>query len=167
MTPSTRFEARGDRDLVLTHLVNAPRALVFAAWTDPERLPHWLGREDWTMTVCLSDPRPGGIRRFVWRSDDGTEMGVTGTYLEVTPPDGLVCTETYDGLPADTPPTLLTLRLTGDGDRTTVTSTIRYPDTHARDAALATDMRAGLTASLARLGPHLHSPDSEKDTRWT
>jgi uncharacterized protein YndB with AHSA1/START domain len=161
--PAIRFEASGDRELVLTHVVHAARELVFAAWTEPEHLPHWLGRENWTMTLCVSDPRPGGTRRFVWRGDDGTEMGVSGTYLQVTPPDGLVCTETYDGLPADTPPTVLTLRLTADGDRTAVAATIRYPDTRARDAALATDMRAGLTESLTRLRVHLDRPDPEEE----
>lgn len=149
----TTFEARGDDEIVMTRVLNAPSELVFAAWTDPTHLPRWLGRAHWTMTVCQSDPRPGGIRRFVWRRDDGTEMGVHGVYHEVTPPDGLVCTESFDGGPGET---LNTLRLVEHDGLTTVTSTIRYPSAQARDAALATKMRAGFDESLTRLTEHLH-----------
>lgn len=146
------FEARGDDELVVTRRLKAPRELVFAAWTDPAHLPHWLGRAGWTMTVCQSDPRPGGLRRFVWRHQDGTEMGVRGVYHEVTPPDGFVCTESFDGGQGGT---RNTLRLVEQGGLTTVTSTIRYPDGHARDAALATAMRIGFEESLSRLAEHL------------
>ncbi|MGI8521758.1 MAG: SRPBCC family protein [Nocardioides sp.] len=154
MTPTagTTFATAGDDGIVITRAVKAPRGLVFAALTQPAHLPHWLGRADWTMTVCHSDPRPGGVRRFVWRRDDGVEMGMNGVYLEVTPPDGLVCTEAYDGGPGDT---VNTVRLTERDGTTTITSTIRYPTTQARDAALATEMRAGAAESFARLSEHL------------
>ena len=104
------------------------------------------------MTVCLSDPRPGGIRRFVWRREDGAEMGVRGVYLEVTAPTGFVCTETFDGSSGET---LNTVRLVERGLRTTITSTIRYPSVQTRDAALATQMRVGLGESLDRLDARL------------
>lgn len=149
----TTFDAHADDEVVVTRVVNAPRALVFAAWTDPAHLPRWLGRADWTMTVCQSDPRPGGIRRFIWRRGDGAEMGVRGVYREVTPPDGLVCTESFDGGPGET---LNTLRLFERNGQTTITSTIRYPSAQARDAALATNMRAGFDEALSRLAELLH-----------
>ncbi len=151
---SATFEARGEDELVVTCQLNAPQELVFAAWTDPVHLPHWLGRAGWRMVLCQSDPRPGGIRRFVWRHQDGTEMGVRGVYHEVTPPDGLVCTESFDGGPGGT---LNTLRLVEQGGQTTITSTIRYPDGQTRDAALATNMRAGFNESLTRLAEHLNA----------
>ncbi len=151
-TGGTTFETPSDDEIVMTCVVNAPRDLVFEAWTDPVHLPHWLGRADWTMTVCHSDPRPGGVRRLVWRRDDGVEMGVSGVYREVTPPDGLVCTEAFDGGPGET---VHTLRLIEHDGETTMVSTIRYPTTQARDAALATNMRAGVDESFTRLSEHL------------
>jgi uncharacterized protein YndB with AHSA1/START domain len=162
----TAVSIPSDREIVLTRVVDAPRTLVFAAWTDPAHLPRWLGRRDWTMTACRSDPRPGGERRFTWRRDDGAEMGVRGVYREVTPPEGLVCTEAYDGAPGET---LTTLRLTEQDGRTTVTATIRYPSPEARDAALATGMRAGFDESLIRLMAHLRDahPSHQEDPRWT
>ena len=154
---ATTFDARGDDEIVMTRRLNAPRELVFAAWTDPAHLGHWLGRADWTMTVCQSDPRPGGIRRFVWRRHDGAEMGVRGVYREVTHPNGFVCTESFDGSPVET---LNTLRLVERRGQTTITSTIRYPSARARDAALATKMRAGFDESLTRLSEHLRLTQS-------
>ncbi len=152
---ATTFAALGDDEIVVTRLLNAPSDLVFAAWTDPAHLPHWLGRADWTMTVCHSDLRRGGIRRFVWRHDDGTEMGVRGVYREVTPPFGFVCTESFEGAAGVT---LNSVRFVEHGDRTTITSTIRYPSSQAREAALASRMRDGFTESLDRLAAHLNDP---------
>ena len=68
---------------VMTRVFDAPRRLVFEAWTNPEHLPHWmLGPEGWTMPVCEIDLRPGGAWHFVWRRSDGTEMGMRGAYHE-------------------------------------------------------------------------------------
>ena len=80
----------------MTHVVDAPRALVFEAHTSPEHVPHWLtGPEGWTMPVCEIDLRPGGEWHFVWRRDDGSEMDMRGEYREVEPPARLVNTESW------------------------------------------------------------------------
>lgn len=64
-----------DRELVMTRVLDAPRALVFDAWTNPERLPRWmLGPEDWTMPVCAVDLRVGSAWRFAWRHSGGGEI---------------------------------------------------------------------------------------------
>ena len=82
----------------MTHIVDAPRHLVFAAWTNPEHLPHWmLGPPGWTMPVCEIDLRPGGEWHFVWRRSDGAEMEMSGVYKEITPPERLVSTESWGG----------------------------------------------------------------------
>ncbi len=58
---ATTFTTPSDREVVFTRVVNAPRRLVFDAWTKPEHLPHWmLGPDGWTMPVCEIDLRPGG-----------------------------------------------------------------------------------------------------------
>ena len=155
-----------DREIVMTRVFDAPRHLVFDAWTNPKHLPRWmLGPEGWTMPVCEIDLRPGGTWRFVWRRSDGTEMEMRGRYREVMPPERLVSTESWGG---DWPETLNTLLLSEEDGRTTVTNTILYPSKEARDAALKTGMKEGVAASydrLAALLTSLGSPGMEKRGR--
>ena len=95
-TGSLKVTMPDDRELVMTHVVAAPRALVFDAWTNPERLPHWmLGPEGWTMPVCEVDLRAGGEWHFAWRHSDGAEMEMRGEYREIEPPGRLVSTESW------------------------------------------------------------------------
>ena len=85
-TGVTTFTTPSDLEIVATRVFEAPRELVFDAWTSPEHLPHWmLGPTGWTMPVCEIDLRPGGAWRFVWRKDDGSEMAMHGIYDEVIP----------------------------------------------------------------------------------
>ena len=74
-----------DRDVVVVRAFNAPRALVFDAWTKPELVRRWmLGPPGWTMPVCEMDVRPGGKFNWRWRSEkDGSEFGFTGEFREV------------------------------------------------------------------------------------
>jgi uncharacterized protein YndB with AHSA1/START domain len=152
---TTTFTTPSDREIVATRIFDAPRRLVFAAWTNPEHLPHWmLGPEGWAMPVCKIDLRPGGAWHFAWRKSDGTEMEMRGVYREVTPPERLVSTESWGG---DWPETLNTLLLTEENGRTTMTNTVLYPSKAARDAALKTGMREGMTMSFDRLAEYLRA----------
>ncbi|HKT60067.1 MAG TPA: SRPBCC family protein [Gemmatimonadales bacterium] len=144
----TTYTTPTDREVVITRVVDAPRRLVFAAWTDPKHIPNWLGFEEWTMPVCELDLRPGGAWRYGWRSPDGSEMTMGGLVREVTPPERLVTTERWG---PEWPETVNTLTLTESGGRTTVTLTITYPSKAARDAALETGMKDGMDLSFARL----------------
>ena len=93
---ATAFTTPSDREIVATRVVNAPRRLVFEAWTDPRHLPHWLlGPQGWTMPVCEIDLRPGGKWRFVNRHPRG-EAVFYGEYREVTPPSRIVFTEIFE-----------------------------------------------------------------------
>ena len=146
---------RGDRELVMTRVVDAPRRFVFEAWTKPEHLPHWmLGPPGWTMPVCEIDLRPGGAWHFIWRRADGNEMGMRGEYREIAPPERLVSTESWGG---DWPETLNTLILTEEDGKTTITLTVLYPSKEARDAALQTGIEEGIAASFDRLAEHLRT----------
>ena len=128
----TAFATPTDREFVITRVLDAPRRLVFEAWTDPEHLPHWLlGPEGWTMPVCEIDLRPGGVWRFVWRHADGNEMEMRGVYREIVPPERLVSTESWGG---DWPETLNTLVFSEEDGKTTLTCTVLYPSKEARDA---------------------------------
>jgi uncharacterized protein YndB with AHSA1/START domain len=149
----TTFTTPSDREIAMTRVFDAPRRLVWAAWTDPEHVPHWmLGPEGWTMPVCEIDLRPGGAWHFVWRRGDGTEMEMRGTYREVVPPERVVSTESWGG---DWPETLNTLTLSEEDGKTTVAQRVLYPSKEARDAALQTGMKDGVSLSFDRLAEHL------------
>ena len=142
-----------DREIVMTRVFDAPRQLVFESWTSPRHLPHWmLGPEGWTMPVCEIDLRPGGAWQFVWRRSDGTGMEMRGSYREIMPPERLVSTESWGG---DWPETLNTLVLSERDGKTTIALTILYPSKEARDAALKTGMKEGVSVSFDRLAEYL------------
>lgn len=151
----TTFTTPSDREIVMTRVVDAPRQLVFEAWTNPEHPPHWmLGPSGWTMPVCGIDLRPGGAWHFVWRRSDGTEMEMHGEYREIVPPDRLVSTESWGG---NWPETLNTLVLTEEEGRATITLTVLYPSKEARDAARETGMEEGAGESFDRLAEYLRT----------
>ena len=149
------FTTPTDREIITTRTFDAPRRVVWEAWTSPEHLPQWmLGPPGWSMPVCEIDLRPGGAWHFVWRRSDGTEMGMSGVYQEVVPPERLDSTESWGG---DWPETLNTLLLVERDGRTTMTLTVLYPSREARDAALGTGMKEGMSQSFDRLGELLRT----------
>ena len=149
----TTFTTPSDREILMTRVFDAPRRLVFQAWTNPEHVPHWmLGPKGWTMPVCEIDPRPGGAWHFVWRHSDGTEMEMRGVYREITPPERLVSTESWGG---KWPETLNTLILSEKDGKTTIAQTVLYPSKEARDEALKTGMKEGVNQSFDRLAEYL------------
>ena len=86
-----------DREIVITRVVNAPRALVFDCFTKPDLVRRWLlGPPGWTMPVCEIDLRVGGRYRYVWQHADGRKMAMGGVYREVVPPERIVATEKFD-----------------------------------------------------------------------
>jgi|SRR5579864_8886113 len=144
-----------DREIVITRGFDAPRRLVFEAWTSPEHVPHWLlGPEGWSMAVCEIDLRPGGAWHFVWRKSDGAEMEMRGLYREIVPPERLVSSESWGG---NWPETLNTLIFSEEGAKTTITLTILYPSKEARDAALQTGMKDGVAESFNRFTEYLNA----------
>jgi uncharacterized protein YndB with AHSA1/START domain len=147
-----------DREIVVTRVFNAPRKLVYEAWTNPKYVPHWmLGPEGWTMPLCEIDLRPGGSWHFVWRHSSGKEMEMRGEYREVKPPERLVSSESWG---PEWPETLNTLELSEHAGKTTATITILYASKGDRDAALATGMKAGMAMSYDRLEKFLLSPEA-------
>jgi uncharacterized protein YndB with AHSA1/START domain len=142
----------GDRDLVMTRVFAAPRTLVYDAHTKPALVRQWLlGPPGWTMPVCDMDVRVGGTYRWVWRKEtDGSEMGMGGVYREIKAPERIVSTEKFDEAwyPGES---LNTLVLVEQGDRTTLTQTLRYESPAAREAVIKSGMEQGVAASYDRL----------------
>jgi uncharacterized protein YndB with AHSA1/START domain len=154
-TDTLKITMPTEREIAMTRVFDAPRRLVFEAWTNPKHVPRWLlGPDGWTMPVCEIDLRTGGSWHFVWRKSNGTEMAMRGEYREVTPPERLVNTECWG---AEWPETLNTLVFTEEHGRTTMTLTILYPSKEARDAAFKTGMSDGASQSFDRLEDYLAS----------
>jgi uncharacterized protein YndB with AHSA1/START domain len=152
-----KLTARGEREIVMTREFDAPRDLVFDAYTKPELLKRWMGVfGDWTLPVCEIDLRVGGTYRFVWRNADGTNMGMRGIYREVVRPERLVNTEKFDEAwyPGES---LITLVLTEKAGKTTMTVTMRYESREARDAVIKSPMEGGVAASYDKLAELLAS----------
>ena len=90
-----------DREVVLTRVFDAPRTLVWDAFTKPELLKRWFGPRGWSLAVCEVDLRIGGGFRFVVRGPDGRVMGMRGVYREIATPDRSVHMETFDDYPSE------------------------------------------------------------------
>ncbi len=81
-----------DREFVLTRTLDAPRELVFQAWTDPQHIARWWGPQGMTTSVTEMDLRPGGSWRYVMAAPDGSEFPLTGVFSEVVPNERIVTT---------------------------------------------------------------------------
>jgi uncharacterized protein YndB with AHSA1/START domain len=162
-TGNLKVEARGDREIIMTRAFNAPRNLVFDAFTKPELVKRWLlGPDGWSMPVCQIDLKVGGKYRYVWRRDaDGTEMGMGGVYREIMRPERIVSTEVFDEAwyPGEA---LGTLVLVEQGGKTTVTQTVRYESRETRDGVLKSPMESGVAASYNRLAELLTSTSARE-----
>jgi uncharacterized protein YndB with AHSA1/START domain len=147
--------ARGEREIVMTRVFDAPRQLVWDAFTKPELLKRWLfGPPGWTFDVCEVTQKVGERYRYVWRGPDGTQMGMGGVIREFTPPERMVGTERFDDAwyPGEA---LVTIELTEENGKTKLTQTLQYESREARDVVLKSPMESGITMSYDRLAEML------------
>jgi uncharacterized protein YndB with AHSA1/START domain len=140
-----------EREIAFTRSFNAPRQLVFDAWTKPELLKRWLyGPNGWSLATCEVELRVGGRYRYVWHHTNGNEMGMGGIYKEVAPPERLVNTQLFDqdwtGGEA-----VGTLVLTEKDGKTITVNTVLYASKQARDGALSTPMADGMEMGYVRM----------------
>jgi uncharacterized protein YndB with AHSA1/START domain len=138
-----------DREIHIEREFDAPRDRVFAAFTDPELVPQWWGPHDTTTVVDRMDVRSGGSWRFVIRNSDGREDGFRGTYREVTPPERIVQTFEWEGMPGYV--SVETAVFEDLGERTKVTTTSIFHTTEERDGMLESGMERGMNETFARL----------------
>src|SRR5262245_15243404 len=121
--------------------------------TRPELLKRWLmGPPGWEIVVCEEDQRIGGSFLWAWRGPNGESMAMRGVYREITPPERIVRTETFEfGCAPQAGEQLGTLVLTERGGKTTLTLIVLYPSKEARDGAVASGMDQGMAAGYDRL----------------
>jgi uncharacterized protein YndB with AHSA1/START domain len=156
-----------DSDFVSTRLFDAPRELVFKAWTDPKHMARWWGPHHFTNPVCELDVRPGGKWRIVMRGPDGSLHPANGVYREVVPPERLVMTmnhselsdEWHDRVNPNRDKTagkpaleaLTTVTFEDQGGKTKLTVRMRFESAAVRDALLKIGMTEGWSQSMERL----------------
>jgi uncharacterized protein YndB with AHSA1/START domain len=141
-----------ERELVITRILDAPRQLVFQAWTEPDRAVRWWGPQGFTTLYCDMDVRPGGAFRVCMRSPEGVEHWKQGVYREVVEPERLVFTfawEDAEGRPGHQ--TLVTVTFAEHGGKTELTlrqavfETVAARDVH----------RHGWASTLERFAEYL------------
>jgi uncharacterized protein YndB with AHSA1/START domain len=150
MSGKTTLTTPSEREIVTERVFDAPRERVFAAYTDPESIPRWWGPRRMTTTVDEMDVRVGGRWRFVMSEPGGPEQAFKGVYREITPPERVMATFEWEGLPGHVILETATFEDLGDG-RTRLTTTSLFHMTEERDGMLASGMEGGLTESHERL----------------
>ena len=130
--------------------LDAPRDLVFRAWTDPELLAQWLGPRRLTMIIDEYDVRDGGRWRYVHRDADGTEYGFHGVFHGTPTPDRMVQTFEFEGAPGHVSLDEVVLEDLG-GDRPRVRGRSVHQSVEARDAMVQSGMETGLGEGFERL----------------
>ena len=157
ITGKLHIDTRGDRELVITREFDAPREMLWKCHTDPKLVPRWLlGPPGWTMPVCEIDLRVGGRYRYVWRNDDGREMGMGGEHKEIVAPERLVTSEKFDD-DWTGGETLNTLTFSQHGGKTTYLMIVAYASPEGRAGALQSGMTEGMEAGYVRLDELLAS----------
>lgn len=95
MTTPADANPIGDRDLVLSRIIDAPRDKVYAAYTDPAKVAQWWAPRPWTSSVLRMDLRPGGVSHIVMEGPNGERFDQPGVFLEVIPNEKVVWTDAY------------------------------------------------------------------------
>ncbi|MGH3340034.1 MAG: SRPBCC family protein, partial [Propionibacteriaceae bacterium] len=138
-----------DEQILIRREFEAPKHLVYKAWTTPELVKRWWSGNRGEMTIAEIDLRVGGAWRYVMVTDDGFEVAFHGEYREIEPYDRIVSTEAYEGVPnADENATVNTMTLEETDGRTTVTVLVEAPSKEIRDAIIDSEMEAGLQDAL-------------------
>jgi uncharacterized protein YndB with AHSA1/START domain len=141
-----------DEQILITREFDAPRHLVWRAWTTPELVKRWWNAKRGEVTVAEIDLRVGGRWRYVMIADGGMEVGFHGEYLELVPNERIVSTEVYEGLPEGVSEeeggTVNTATFTEVNGRTLLTILVQAPSKVTRDAIVESGMEAGLQDAL-------------------
>lgn len=146
----TTVSTPADREILSERIFDAPREQVFATITDPELIPEWWGPRGTTTIVEAMEVRRGGDWRFRVGDRDDPNSVFRGTYRELTPPERIVQTFEWGGMPGHVIVETVTLEDLGDG-RTKLSNVSLFHTTEERDGMLASGMEKGLNESHDRL----------------
>jgi uncharacterized protein YndB with AHSA1/START domain len=138
-----------DEQILITREFDAPKHLVYKAWTTPDLVRRWWSAKRGTVTIAEVDLRVGGAWRYVMVTDDGFEVAFHGEYREIVPNERIVSTEVYEGMPEGE--ALNTLTLTEADGRTTLTILAQHASKELRDAVIDSGMEAGMQDAMELL----------------
>ncbi|MCC3373758.1 SRPBCC family protein [Cohnella sp. REN36] len=142
----------GKQVILIEREFDAPRELVFEAFTDAELFKEWMGPRQLAMTLEAFEARDGGNWRYVTRDDAGNEYGFRGVFHEVTAPERIIQTFEFEGMPERGHVTLETATFEAlPGDRTLIRMESVFRNVTDRDGMLQSGMEGGLNESFARL----------------
>ncbi len=141
-----------DEQILITREFDAPKHLVFEAFTTPELVRRWWNAKRGEVTTCEIDLRVGGKWRYVMVTPDGFEVGFHGEYREIVPNERIVSTEFFEGVPEgvseEDATTVNTATFTEEDGRTTLTILVQAPSKVTRDAIVDSGMEAGMQDAL-------------------
>ena len=143
-----------EREIVIERVFDAPRTLVFEAWTKAEHVAHWWDPSGAPLAVCEIDLRPNGAFRFVNSGPDGAKYPFSGFYREVTPPSRLVI---GGPSPVSNGESVCTLAFSEQDGKTTLTMTFECQSRADRDALLQMRVDEGTTQTLDNLDEYLRA----------
>jgi uncharacterized protein YndB with AHSA1/START domain len=138
-----------DGQILITREFDAPKHLVYKAWTTPELVKRWWSGNRGEMTIAEIDLRVGGAWRYVMVTDDGFEVAFHGEYREIVPNKRIVSTEVYEGMPEGE--ALNTVTFTETEGRTTLTVLVQHASKEARDAHIDSGMEIGMQEAMDKL----------------
>jgi len=158
------------RTLVLERTFNAPRELVFKAFSEAEHLKNWWGPKGWTLPVCNIDFRPGGTWHYCMKCADesveyyGQESWGIGVYHEIVAPERIVYVDSFSdaegNISKEMPETLVTMDFIEEDGKTKIISSSQYASEEALQTVLGMGMLAGITETWDRLEQHLAQSQS-------
>jgi uncharacterized protein YndB with AHSA1/START domain len=154
---SLQITTPSDEEIRITRSFDAPRMMLWDAYTRPELVQRWLGQmPGWSWAECRMDVRVGGSYRWAWRGPEGAELAVSGEYREVVPGERLVNTERYDQAWYEGD-AIGTVEFTEANGRTTLVTTLRYGSKQIRDSVLQSPATSGMEMGYAVLDELLAS----------
>ncbi len=157
MASELTVTTQGDRDIKMTREFDAPRDLVFEAHTSCEHMKNWWGPKRYEIASCEIDFRPGGKWRIVHKAAEGEDedQGFRGEFREIVPPERIVWTFEWEGMPGHI--SVETLTLEEQDGKTTLTATSVYDTVEDRDGMLQSGMESGAAETYERLDEYLET----------
>jgi len=145
----TQMAIVSDREVVMSRVFDAPRALMFKIYTDPKHIPQFWGPSKYTTIVDRLEVRVGGLWRFIQRDSKGKEFAFNGVFKEINSPKRLVYTFEFEDMPGHI--ILETLTFEENNGKTTLTATVLFQNIEDFDGMVNSGMEAGAAESWDRL----------------
>ncbi len=150
----------GKQQIMITRVFDAPRELVFKAFTDPKLVSQWFGPRAYSTTVDKMEARAGGLWRFVQRNEKGDEFAFHGVHHEVAAPERIVATFEFEGVPGHV--LLQTVTFEPLGRKTRLVEQLVFQSVADRDGMVASGMQEGSDDSMDRMAEILENLKAQR-----